>query len=98
MLVMGVVGYVLRKLNFSLASLLVGLVLGPLVEQYFVQSMLLTGGDVSETVFASGISIAVWVMVAVAVLAGPLLSVTKRRRAAGGRAEQVRAMHEVDAD
>jgi putative tricarboxylic transport membrane protein len=98
MLLMGVVGYVLRKLDFSLASLLVGLVLGPLVEQYFVQSMLLTGGDVSDTVFASGISIAVWAIVVVAVVMSPVLAVVRRRRGGGLPRERDRAMHEVDAD
>lgn len=80
MLAMGVVGYVLRKLNFSLASLLVGLVLGPLVEKYFVQSMLISGGDVSEVVFASPIAIGTWLLVAAVLVLSPVAAAVKRRR------------------
>jgi putative tricarboxylic transport membrane protein len=81
MLVAGVVGYVLRKLNFSLASLLVGLVLGPLVEKYFVQAMLITGGDASEVFFASAISIATWALVAAVLVLTPLIAAINKRRA-----------------
>lgn len=61
-LIMGVVGYVLRKLDFSLASLLVGLVLGPLIEKYFIESMLMGAGD-PAFVFLDPIALTIWIIV-----------------------------------
>lgn len=41
----GLLGHVLRVLGFSPAPLLIGFVLGPLVEQYFRRGLLISGGD-----------------------------------------------------
>jgi putative tricarboxylic transport membrane protein len=92
MLVMGIVGYVLRKLDFSLASLLVGLVLGPLIEKYFVQGMLIHGGDISMMFLASPISITIWIIVGLVLLGGVLGALLPKRR----RIVQVDSL--VDAD
>ncbi len=42
---MGVIGYVLRKLNFNLAPVLLGLVLGPMFEKALCQSLIMYRGD-----------------------------------------------------
>jgi putative tricarboxylic transport membrane protein len=47
MLVFGVIGYVLKKLDYPLAPLVLALVLGDRTEEAFRQSMLTSGGDVS---------------------------------------------------
>lgn len=78
MLVMGLVGYVLRKLDFSLASFLVGLVLGPLIERYFVQSVLLSLGDPTYFV-ASPIAAGIWLVVGLVVLVGLITPIITRR-------------------
>ncbi|MCU4652036.1 tripartite tricarboxylate transporter permease [Roseibacterium sp. SDUM158016] len=41
----GVVGYLMRVLGFSAAPLLLGFVLGPLMEEHFRRAMLISGGD-----------------------------------------------------
>jgi putative tricarboxylic transport membrane protein len=45
MLVMGVVGYVLRKFGFDLAPVALGLVLGPMLELSLRQALAMSGGD-----------------------------------------------------
>jgi putative tricarboxylic transport membrane protein len=45
-IVFGVVGYFLRRTGYSIAPMVIGLFLGPLVEKGFVQSMVLTSGDI----------------------------------------------------
>ncbi len=45
MLVMGGVGYVLRKFGFDLAPVALGLVLGPMLELSLRQSLAMSGGD-----------------------------------------------------
>jgi putative tricarboxylic transport membrane protein len=44
MVVFGVVGYVLRKLNYELAPLIMALVLGPLIESNFRSSLTMSDG------------------------------------------------------
>jgi putative tricarboxylic transport membrane protein len=45
MVVMGVVGYVLRKLNFDVAPIVLGLILSPLLELSLRQSLAMSGGS-----------------------------------------------------
>ena len=45
MTVFGVIGYALRKLEREPAPLLLGLVLGPMLEEYFRRAMVLSDGD-----------------------------------------------------
>lgn len=51
MVVAGFAGYLLRKLNFDLAPLVLALVIGPFLETYLRQSLYLSQGDV--TVFVT---------------------------------------------
>jgi len=80
-LITGLLGYFMRLLDFSPASLIVGLVLGPMIERYFVQGMVTYNGDLTGMLTASGVSITVWVIVAIALFGGllkPLWSRVKR--------------------
>jgi putative tricarboxylic transport membrane protein len=79
MLLFGVVGYLMRKLNYPVAPAVLAIVLGPLAERSLRQSLLGAQGDFSIFVTRpiSGICIAV----AVALMLYPLL-LSWRRRAA----------------
>lgn len=77
-LVVGLLGYILKKLEFSLASLLVGLVLGPLIEKYFMQSMFISRGDISYFV-STPITLVVWGIVGLALLLGILWPLIGKR-------------------
>jgi putative tricarboxylic transport membrane protein len=65
MLAAGVVGYFLRKADYEAAPLLVGLVLGPVMERSLRQALIISRGDVSG-LWSSPVSVA---MLAAAVLA-----------------------------
>ena len=78
MLAIGIVGYVLRKFNFSLASLLVGLVLGPLIEKYFMQSMFISRGD-PMYLLSSPVAVGIWVLVTAVIVGGLFAPFTRRR-------------------
>jgi len=47
MLVFGVVGYLMRKFQYDAAPLVLALVLGPMLEEAFRQSLMLSKGDFS---------------------------------------------------
>jgi putative tricarboxylic transport membrane protein len=45
LVIMGVVGFVFRKVGFDLAPLVLALVLGPFLERSFAQSLIISHGD-----------------------------------------------------
>jgi len=56
---LGMLGYVLRKLEFQLAPLVVGVVLGPMIEKHFREGLFMSQGDLS-VFWDSSISIGIW--------------------------------------
>lgn len=81
--VFGVAGYVLRVLDFSPAPLILGFVLGPMMEEYFRRAMLVSRGDpmifverpVSATILGCICLLVLW----------RLAGVFRQRRLAGAR-------------
>ncbi len=65
LLFLGVLGYVLRKFRFQLAPMVIGLVLGPLIEKHLREGLFMSLGDVS-VFFSSPIAITIWVVVLLA--------------------------------
>lgn len=78
MLVLGVLGYLLERGGFPLAPVVLGLVLGPIVEQNFMQSVIKTDWDLL-LFFTRPIS-ALLMITTVLVLAYPLLRTLLRGR------------------
>jgi putative tricarboxylic transport membrane protein len=74
----GVVGWLMRKLGFPLAPVILGLVLGPLMEKSLRRAMALSGGSWG-VLFDSPIAIGLWVAAAASLVVPPLLA---RRRPA----------------
>jgi putative tricarboxylic transport membrane protein len=67
MTILGVVGYAMRKANFPLAPVILGLVLGPLMEKSLRRALALSGGEWS-ILFDSPIAIALWVLALLSLL------------------------------
>jgi len=59
-LVFGVVGYVARKTGYHVAAILIGVILGPLLETYFLRAMRMSQGDLS-ILFSSRLGNVLWV-------------------------------------
>lgn len=74
----GVLGYLLRKTGFPLAPLILGFVLGPLMERNLRRALALSGGDWA-VLFSSPLAVALW-MGAIATLLLPALITMLRRR------------------
>jgi putative tricarboxylic transport membrane protein len=77
MLVFGVAGYIMRKLDYPLAPLVLALVLGDRAEDSFRQSMLVSQGDLS--VFFSNVLVGGLTSLALIMLFWPLISAGLRR-------------------
>ncbi len=84
MLGFGVLGYVLRKLKYPLAPLVLALVLGDRAEDAFRQSMLLSQGSLA--IFVSQPLVATLTLAALIVLIVPALATARRRARTGGGA------------
>jgi putative tricarboxylic transport membrane protein len=78
MLIFGVVGYLLRKLNYPVAPAVLAIVLGPLAEPALRQSLLASQGDF--TIFLTRPIAATCIVAAVALVVYPLAQSWYRRR------------------
>ena len=87
MLLFGVVGYLMRKLNYPVAPAVLAIVLGPLAERSLRQSLISSQGD-AMTFFERPISLAC-ILIAVALVAYPFILTMLRNRKA--RAEETAA-------
>jgi putative tricarboxylic transport membrane protein len=59
-LVFGVIGYVARKTGYHVAAILIGVILGPLLETYFIRAMKMSQGDIG-VLFSSTLGNILWV-------------------------------------
>lgn len=80
MLMFGILGYYLEKIKFPIATIILGVVLGPMVEEEFRRSLLISGGDV--TVFFTRPISAVLLTIAILALFIPIIKkqISKRRK------------------
>ncbi|MCD4720528.1 MAG: tripartite tricarboxylate transporter permease [Desulfobacula sp.] len=78
MLVFGVVGFLMRKTGFPLAPLVLGLVLGGLIEVNFRRALTYSYGDFS-TFYESPIAIALWLITLASLVAPVLFRFVKKR-------------------
>ncbi|MEO1549529.1 MAG: tripartite tricarboxylate transporter permease [Pseudomonadota bacterium] len=79
MLIMGVIGYLMRKLNYPVAPAVLAIVLGPLAERSLRQSLISSQGD-PMTFLERPISLTC-ILIAVALVAYPVFAAMRRRRA-----------------
>ena len=80
MAVFGVVGYLLRKQGVPMAPLILGFVLGDMMEQNLRRALSITDGDVGILV-ESPISIGLWVLSGLMLIVPPLLRLRGRAKA-----------------
>jgi putative tricarboxylic transport membrane protein len=62
-LVFGVVGYIAHKTSYHVTAILIGIILGPVFEQYLVRSLRISEGDFS-ILFSSTLGNVLWVLLA----------------------------------
>jgi putative tricarboxylic transport membrane protein len=79
-LVFGIIGYIARRTGYHVAAILIGVILGPLLETYFLRALKKSEGDIL-TLFSSDLGNVLWVMLIISLLMPAALDY-KRRRAA----------------
>lgn len=77
-LAFGVIGYIARRTGYHVAAILIGVILGPLLERYFLLALRKSGGDIT-VLFSSTIGNFLWVAL-VASLVLPIILNWRRKR------------------
>lgn len=83
-LAFGVIGYIARKTGYHVAAILIGVILGPLLERYFLLALKKSDGDVM-TLFSSNIGNVLWVLLALSIIFPIFLDKRKARKAMMGQ-------------
>lgn len=79
MVAAGVAGYFLLKLNFSMSPIVLGLILGPMIESNMRRSLIISDGDVS-IFFTRPISGTFLLLTVLALILPPLITRFKKRK------------------
>ncbi len=82
-LAFGVIGYVARKTGYHVAAILIGVILGPLLETYFLRALKKSDGDIL-TLFSSDLGNVLWVMLVLSFVA-PMVFDRRRKKKAEGK-------------
>ncbi|MGI9410019.1 MAG: tripartite tricarboxylate transporter permease [Hyphomicrobiaceae bacterium] len=70
-IVFGIIGYIARKTGYHVAAILIGVILGPLLENFFLRALRISQGDLM-TLFSSNIGNVLWVLLLLSIFASPL--------------------------
>lgn len=80
-LAFGVLGYVARRTGYHVAAILIGIILGPLLEKYFLWSLKKSDGDIM-VLFSSTLGNILWVGFAASIIL-PIVFGMRRKRKSG---------------
>lgn len=83
-LVFGVVGYLMKRLNIPIAPLVLGLVIGPLFERSLVQTSAMGGGDLTGMVLGSPTAMSIIAASVLLVVLPPAVSKMRGKGASSG--------------
>lgn len=76
MFLFGIIGFVMRHNDYSLIPLILGVILGPIIEGSFLRSMLVSSNN-PLYFFGSTIAIILWVLTVLALFAQPISNVVR---------------------
>jgi putative tricarboxylic transport membrane protein len=70
-LIFGVIGYIAHKTNYHVTAILIGILLGPLFEQYLVRALRISQGDLT-VLFSSALGNVLWGFLVLSLVLPPL--------------------------
>lgn len=79
-LVFGVIGYIAHKTQYHVTAILIGVILGPLFEQYLVRALRLSQGD-PMILFSSTLGNVLWALLALSLLVPAVRAWIRNRKA-----------------
>ena len=82
-LAFGVLGYIARRTGYHVAAILIGVILGPLLETYFLRALKKADGDIM-VLFSSDLGNVLWVALAASLVVPLILDRRRKRNGATG--------------
>jgi putative tricarboxylic transport membrane protein len=76
MFIFGIIGFVMRKNNYSLIPMILGVILGPIIEGAFLRSMLVSSQD-PMYFFGSTLAISLWIGIVLVLFGKPVYNILK---------------------
>jgi len=76
----GAIGYIARKTGYHVAAILIGVILGPLMEQYMLRALKMSDGDVS-ILFSSPLGNVLWLALIASLILPYAIERRRKRRA-----------------
>jgi putative tricarboxylic transport membrane protein len=67
-IVFGVIGYIARRTGYHVAAILIGVILGPLLENYFLRALRISQGDLT-VLFSSTTGNVLWILLLLSLIA-----------------------------
>jgi putative tricarboxylic transport membrane protein len=80
-LAFGVLGYIARRTGYHVAAILIGVILGPLLETYFLRALKKANGDIT-TLFSSDLGNVLWALLALSLVVPLWMDWRRKRRSA----------------
>ena len=78
-LVFGVIGFIARKTGYHVAAILIGVILGPLLEMYFLRAMQMSQGDIM-VIFSSSLGNTLWVFLVISLIIPYITEYRRKKR------------------
>ena len=78
-LAFGVLGYIARRTGYHVAAILIGVILGPLLEKYFLWSLKKSDGDIM-VLFSSTLGNILWVAFALSIILPIVFGMRRKRK------------------
>ncbi len=79
-IIFGIIGYIARRTGYHVAAILIGVILGPLLENYFLRALRISQGDLG-VLFSSKLGNLLWILLLLSLLAPVLRNYLARRKA-----------------
>jgi putative tricarboxylic transport membrane protein len=76
-LVFGVIGFIARKTGYHVSAILIGVILGPLLEQYFLRALRISQGDI-WVLFSSTLGNILWGLLVLSLVVAQVMEYRRR--------------------
>ncbi len=75
----GIIGYIARKTGYHVAAILIGVILGPMLENFFLRALRISQGDLT-TLFSSTLGNTLWILLIISLFVPNLKKYISRQK------------------
>ena len=75
----GIIGYIARKTGYHVAAILIGVILGPMLENFFLRALRISQGDLT-TLFSSSLGNTLWILLIISLFIPSIKKYLSRKK------------------